>query len=129
MRPEPGVGNGGWEGLATRLRDAFRELESSLAAAPVAGAGTLQQQLARMAGCLTEAEELWRRGRREGAESFRQELEQWGQRQGLVRAWIESNSSLVAGWAAAAGTGAGYGREGRQAGAEPGAGASQSGQG
>jgi hypothetical protein len=111
------------------LRDAVRELESSLAAAPVAGAARLQQQLVQFAGCLTEAEELWRTGRREGAESFRQELGRWGQRQGLVRAWIESNSSLVAGWAAAAGTGTGYGPEGRQAGAEPGAGASQSGQG
>ncbi len=100
-----------------------------VAGAPLAGAGRLQQQLVWIAGCLTEAEELWRTGRREGLEEFRRELEQWDRQRLLIRAWIESTSSLIRGWSAAAGTGTGYGPAGREAPAGPEAQAAQTGQG
>ncbi len=119
MSPEPSAARDGWAGLSARLRQAVLEVESTVAGAPLAGAEGLQRKLAQIAGCLTEAEELWRAGRREGLEDFRRELERWRQQRPVIRAWIESTSSLVGGWGAVAGTGAGYGPTGREAPAGP----------
>lgn len=127
MSLEPETANGAWEELAGRLRQARQSVESCLAGAPLAGAGRLAPQLAEIAVCLTEAEELWRTGRRAGVERFRHELEQWNQRQAGVRDWIEANSFLMDGWAAATGTGGGYRPAGWQTGTEPGVQAPQAG--
>ncbi|MGQ9919306.1 MAG: hypothetical protein ACUVS7_18040, partial [Bryobacteraceae bacterium] len=89
MSLELETANGAWEELAGRLRQAREIVESCLAGAPLAAAGRLAPQLAEIAVCLTEAEELWRTGRREGVERFRDDLEPWDQRPAVVRAWFE----------------------------------------
>lgn len=113
MNSEPPAGQEGWEELAARMRAAVREIERSVAGAPLAEAGRVHERLAEIAGCLTEAEQLWRTGRREDVEVFRWEVERWRERQVEIRAWVESTASLVAGWSMAAGAGAGYGPPGR----------------
>ncbi len=113
MNSEPSAGKEGWEELAAQLRAAVQDLESSVAGAPLAEAGRVQKRLAEIAACLTEAEQLWRTGRREGVELFRRELEHWRERQPEIRAWIEATASLAGGWSLAAGAGLGYGTQGR----------------
>ena len=108
MTPETG-GRAGWAELAARLSAAAGQAREAARMPPLSAAAAWLEPLSEVAACLAEAEQLCRRGHREGIEPFRQELESWVQQMPGVRAWMQASAALAAGWAAAAGISSGYG--------------------